>query len=194
VRQRVLAILRAVKGGDVVASLALQRGEASDDLHAEDCAATLAQCNDPSHVGMLEDIFLNAHEHDIRQIAAIGLAHVGNREACEFLISGASGDGKNAEYCLESIPLIRSSYGQETLLNAACDRSLPDDVRGVVVAALSNHRSSRVRTVLQNLANDETSIEIQSDIDESLQVLAAHSSGNSGTATGPGEKKDETWF
>jgi len=170
-RERVLAILAALKGQAVVGSLAAGLRAPADATHAEDCAMALAGSASPSCIPALKELLESSDAEDnVRLQAANGLANVGNAEACSILLR-ASSSARNAELCREAIAGVQSSYGQETLIAAAVDRSLPAETRSAAVAALAHQNSPRVRTVLRNLSSDASTPSLQMEISNALAAL-----------------------
>lgn len=182
-RQRILLILKHLRGGAVVASLAfpVETGTATDNVHASECISSLTERADASHVSMLKTVFETSQVSDVRRAAARGLANVGNAEASEFLVAQAADWNNGSVYCLEVIPTITSTYGQETLLAAAHNSALPQNVRTAVVTALLQQNSPRVQTSLSNLAG-------------APEVVAAPSAEEAEPEQFQTEDKTEKWF
>ena len=193
VRERVLVLLSVLRGESAVRSLADYFEKASDDLHAEDCLLSLAERNDSSHVEMLGDLLLNSVNSDVRDAATVGLAGVGNAEACGILISEASDGGANAGRCVETISWISSSYGQETLLNAVSDGSLPGEVRRAAATALSGQNSTRVYVALRNVRDGERDGDVRAELDrvvDAMERARRDISFSGGTVS----ERHELWF
>ena len=107
--------------------------------------------NDPRRIPDFEALLDTATSDHHRTLAACGLACVGNAEACSVLIERSLSRDAAATNCRTALASVRSSYGQETLIQAATDPALPAEVRVSAMAALNRHKSERVRTVLRNL-------------------------------------------
>jgi HEAT repeat protein len=167
-RQRVLTILAALRGPDVVEHLADAVENPADNLHHEDCAIALASLSDPSHIDTLREILEESESSQLRTIAAYGLASVGNSEACSVLLSRASSGNADAKVCRDALASVQSTYGQETLIAAAGNQALPVETRSAVIQALAGQNSPRVQTTLANIAQDVTDTSLQTQISQVL--------------------------
>lgn len=193
-RERILAILKTLRSGDLVLSLAMNMEAPADALHAEDSATALLQCDDPSHAAMLEYLLREADALELRRIAASALANVGSPEAVRFLLVEADEDKDDADIYLAALSSVTSTYGQEELLKAVSDKSLPSPVRQSAVEALSNQMNSRIHTIFQNLGRDEPDAAVASIINISLDNSATTSESDSGTSEAPEAINEELWY
>ena len=195
VRQRVLAILAALRGPEVVRSLAAQLAKPADQMHADDCAGTLATASDPTQTGALRDLLEAGESPEMQALAAYGLASVGNHEACAALMEKGSSAEAIAPQCRDALANVDSSYGQETLIQAAVSPAVPSAVRCSAVQALSNQQGQRVQTVLANLGQATSDPALQTAICQALQ--SAEQSGTppqSGGTAGNAGIDGEVWF
>jgi len=197
VRQQVLAILAALRGPEVIESLAAQLEKTADLMHAEDCAITLAKASNPAQATSLK-VLLDAKESpEIQAIAAYGLASVGNAEACAVLVEKASSAEAIAVACRDALATVDSSYGQEALIQAAVNLEVPSAVRCSAVQALANQQSQRVQTVLINLGQATSDASLQETIYQALQIQSAKQNGTPpqlGSTAGNAGINGEIWF
>lgn len=169
VRQRVSAILSVLRGPEVVDSLAAGLVRPIDAMHAKDCAELLAKASDPGQAALLRDLLETGKSADTQTAAARGLASIGSGEACAALIEAGSSDENVAAACRDALASVKSSYGQEALIQAVVNPDVPSDVRIAAVKALSNQPGQRTQTVLANLATSEPVL--QAAIKQTLQTI-----------------------
>jgi len=196
VRQRVKVILVGLYGPEVIESLAAQWGILADTREAGEYAGMLATARDPGKVAPLRDLLVTGEWPELQALAAYGLANVGNAEACAALVlEGSSADGIIAPVCREALKTVASPYGQETLIRAAVNPTIPSAVRRSAVQALARQQAPRVRMVLANLAETTRDPVLRAEIGEVLQ-----STGPSGTQPPVGVVTNDTgvdgevWF
>jgi len=195
VRQRILTILAALRGPEVVDSLAASLASSTDETHAKDCAELLAKSSDPGQAAVLRALLETSESTDIQTSAARGLAHVGSSDACATLIEASSSDETIATACRDALATVKSSYGQEALIQAAVNPSVPSAVRCAAVQALSTQPGQRTQTVLINLAQATSDPVLLTAISQTLQTLE-----QSGTPPQPGSTlgdagiNGEIWF
>jgi hypothetical protein len=195
VRQRVLTILAALRGPEVVDSLAASLASPMDAMHAKDCAELLAKVSDPEQAALLRALLETGKSTAIQTSAACGLASVGSGEACEALIKTGSSTESIASACRDALATVDSSYGQAALILAAVSPSVPSAVRCAAVQALSNQPGQRVQTVLVNLSQATSDSALQTAIGQALQT--AGQSGTppqSGSPAGIAGIDGELWF
>lgn len=169
-RERALAILGALRGPEVIASLAAQIQAPADSLHAEDCADLLAGARNPAQIGALKGLIDADPSPDTQELAAFGLASVGNAEACSVLIEKGSSDGATASACRDALATVDSGYGQETLIQVALNPDAPSVVRIAAVQALANQQGQRVYTVLANVGQKSMDPGLQAAIEQALEM------------------------
>ncbi len=193
-REKVIAILKTLRGSSVVLDVALAVEAPSDDLHLEDCAGLLAQCRNPSNEEMLERVFRESPTPEVRGLAACSLANIGSPRAVQFLIAGAAREDENSPFCLSAIPMTRSTHAQETLLASAFDQELSSEIRCAAVSSLANQNSSRVVLALQNLVSAEDDAAVQSEMMETINALQSRAASSEGEQTTRENTNEETWF
>lgn len=193
VRQRILTILAALRGPEVVDSLAASLARPIDAMHAKDCAELLAKSSDPEQAAILRDLLETGKSAGIQDVAACGLANVGSGAACDVLIKKGSSDETVAAVCRDALASVKSSYGQEALIQAAVNPDVPSGVRVAAVQALSTQPGQRTQTVLVNLATSDPGL--QAAIKQTLQTI--EQSGpppQSRSALGNAGIDGELWF
>jgi len=151
VRDRVRSILVEMRQSEVVNALVEKITHPSDELHAKDSVEALASCRDPSQIKPLKGLLDQDGDDVLQKASALALANIGNAEACKILIERASAADTRAQYCREALAGVSSSYGQETLIQAAGDSALPADVRLAAIRSLSAQKSARVQGLFENL-------------------------------------------
>lgn len=174
-RQRTLTILGALRGREVIESLVEQFASPADQMHSEDCVYMLVRLSDPEQVEVLSSLLLLGGSADLQDLAAYGLASVGSSEACEILLEHGSSSEAGALASCDALATVSSSYGQETLIQAAVDQAAPSVVRRSAVQALSAQGGQRIRTVLSNLGQSTSDLDLQAAICKALQQLAKQS-------------------
>jgi len=197
VRQRVLAILAAWHGPEVIESLAAQLTKTADLMHAEDCMSTLAKASNPAQAASLKVLLEAKESPEIQAMAACGLASVGNAEACAVLVENGSSAEAIAAACRDALATVDSSYGQEVLIQAAVNQEVPSAVRCSAVQALANQQSQRVQTVLINLGQATIDTALQTAISQALQLQSTKPSGTPPQFGGPAGNagvNGEIWF
>jgi hypothetical protein len=195
VRQRVLTILAALRGPEVVDSLVASLANPLDTMHAKDCAELLAKSSDPEQAAILKDLIETGKTTAIQTAAARGLANVGSGEACSTLIEAGSSTDATALACRDALASVKSSYGQEVLLLAAGNPSVPAAVRCAAIQALETQPGERTRIVLVNLAQATSDPALQSVIKQTLQTIEQRGTPPpSGSALGNAAKSGEIWF
>lgn len=172
VRDRVLSILAEIRSAEVIAALVEKKKHPRDTLHGEDCAKAVASCRDPSQVQPLKSLLDHEEDETLQKAAASALANIGNAEACGILIEKASASDAIAQYCREALAGVSSSYGQEALIGAAADSSVPVDVRVAVIRALSVQNSVRVQAALKNLNSGSEDPVIRVEVAKILEETA----------------------
>ena len=195
VRQRVASILSALRGPEVINSLAVSLASPMDSIHARDCAELLAKASDPEQAAVLRELLAAGETTEIQGSAARGLASVGSGAAVATLIEAGSSTDAVAAECLAALATVNSSYAQEALIQAAVNPSLPPDVRSAAVQALSTQSGQRVQTVLANLGQATGDPVLQTAVQQALQTV-----GQSGTPPPSGSPaaiagtNGELWF
>jgi len=195
VRQRLLTILAALRGPEVVDSLAAGLVSPVDAMHAEDCATLLSEFSDPEQAAVLSDLLATGKTTALQTAAARGLASVGSGEACSTLIEAGSSTDATALACRDALASVKSSYGQEVLLLAAGNPSVPAAVRCAAIQALETQPGQRTQIVLVNLAQTTSDPVLQAVINQTLQTI--EQSGTpppSGSALGNAAESGEIWF
>jgi hypothetical protein len=195
VRQRVLTLLAALNGPEVINSLAASLASPIDSMHAKDCAELLAQASDPEQAAVLRNLLEMGKTTEIQTSAARGLARVGSGAACAALVETGSSTDDIAAACRDALATVNSSYGQEALIQAAVSPDVPSAVRCAAVQALSNQQGQRIQTVLANLGQATGDPVLQTTIEQALQT--AGSSGtppSSGSPAGIAGIDGEIWF
>lgn len=194
-RQRVLDILAALRGPEVVDSLAASLANPTDARHAEDCAELLAKASDPEQAAVLRALLETGDSTTIQTSAARGLANVGSSAACAILIEASASTETIAAASLEALATVSSSYGQEALIQAAVSSSVSPAVRYAAVQALSTQPGQRTQTVLVNLAQATSDPVLQAVISQTLQTIEqSGTSPQSGSALGDAAENGEIWF
>jgi aminopeptidase N len=194
-RQRVLTILAALRGPEVIDSLAASLASPTDAMQAKDCAELLAKSSDPEQAAVLRDLLATGKTTAVQTAAARGLASVGSGAACDALIEAGSSTEPVAKVCLDALATVNSSYGQEALIQAAVNPSVPSAVRYAAVQALATQPGQRTQTVLINLAQADSDPALQAVISQTLQTI--EQSGTpppSGSALGNAAISGEIWF
>ncbi len=171
VRQRVIAILAALHGTEVVDCLAASLASPIDKMHAKDCAELLARASDPEQAAILRNLIETGKTTEIQTSAARGLAHVGSSAACTALLETASSTEDIAPVCRAALATVGSSYGQEVLIRAAVNPAVPSAVRIAAAEALANQPSQRTQTVLANLEQAAGDPVLQAAIHQTLQTI-----------------------
>jgi hypothetical protein len=152
-RSRAKRMLASLKGPEAVEILFKVIAEARTEREVTDCVAAILEApSDPSRTPALQHVLEIGESQDLRVVAAYGLAGVGNDEACSVLLEGISLGGPEADLYLGALATVQSSYGQERLIAAAIDSSLPSATRGAAVRALAMKSGPTVRTALENVA------------------------------------------
>jgi aminopeptidase N len=193
VRQRLLTVLAALHGPEVVDSLASGLVSPVDAMHAKDCAELLAKASDPGQAALLRDLLETGKSADTQTAAARGLASIGSGEACAALIEAGSSDKNVAAACRDALASVKSSYGQEALIQAVVNPNIPTDVRIAAAEALSNQPGQRTQTVLANLATSEPVL--QAAIKQTLQTIKQSGTPpQSRSALGNAGIDGELWF
>jgi len=193
VRQRILTILAALHGPEVVDSLAASLASPLDTMHAKDCAELLAKASDPAQAAILRDLLETGKSPEIQKVAARGLASIGSDAACDTLIKMASSSESPAEAARDALASVKSSYGQEPLIQAVVNPSVPSAVRSAAVQALSTQPGQRTQTVLANLATSDPAL--QTVINQALQTIEQSGTPpQSGSALGNAGINGEIWF
>jgi hypothetical protein len=193
VRQRILTILAALHGPEVVNSLAASLASPADATHAKDCAELLAKASDPGQAAVLRALLETGKSTEIQNLAARGLASVGSGEACDILVKTGSSTATAAEAAREALATVKSSYGQEPLIQAAVNPSVPLSVRIAAVKALSTQPGQRTQTVLKNLATSDPVL--QAAINQTLQTIEqSGAQPQSGSALGNAGIDGELWL
>jgi HEAT repeat protein len=194
IRYRMARILVSLRGSDVTPVLANQLASPrKDDKHTVDCAEVLVSRNDASDVPALTTLLdANGPEY-LQNVYATELANIGNDAACKSLIYGACSSGAAAIPCLQALAQVGSLYGQETLIQAVNDLSLPSDVRSSAVRALSEQSSSHVETILMNLQRAETDPAVQWELSGAVDKAKKRASAFESTVVNE-DKSVETWF
>lgn len=169
-RQRALRILGALRGPEVVKSLLRQLAKPADQMHADDCMITLVQVTNPEQVGALRDLLELGKSLETQELGAYGLASVGNAEAVGILLENGSSTEASALASRDALATVSSSYGQETLIQAAINPAVPSAVRCAAVQALSSQNGQRIETVLFNLGQSTSDLALQTAISQALQL------------------------
>lgn len=194
-RQRVLTLLAALRGPEVIDSLAAALASPIDAMHAKDCAELLAKSSDPEQAAILRDLLATGNTTEIQTLAASGLAHVGSREACAALIETGASSEATAEAARKALATVSSSYGQEALIQAAINPAIPYAVRYAAVQALSTQPGQRTQTALINLAQADSDPALQTAISQTLQTIEqSGTSPHPGSALGDAGENGEIWF
>lgn len=175
-RQRVLDVLAALRGPEVIDSLAASLARPLDSTHAKDCAELLANASDPEQAAVLRELLTAGETTEIQLSAARGLARVGSSATVATLLEAGASTDSIAAACLAALATVDSSYAQETLIQAAVNPDIPAAVRYAAVQALSNQQSQRIQTVLANLGQATGDPVLQTTIEQALQTV-----GQSGT-------------
>ena len=195
VRQRVLAILVALRGPEVVQSLAAQLMRPADPMHAEDCAGALAKASDPAQAASLRVLLETGETPAIQVAAAYGLANVGSDEAVACLAENGSSSEAIASTCRDALANVVSSYAQETLIRTAVSPAMPSDVRCSAVQALSTQQGQRVQTTLINLGQATGDPALLAAIGQALRATGPDGTPPPSGGTGANVKMvGETWF
>ena len=193
VQQRILTILAALRGPEVVDSLAASLASPADATHTKDCAELLAKASDPEQAAVLRDLLETGKSTELQILAARGLASVGSGEACAALVKTGSSTAAIAAACRDALATVHSSYGQEALIQAAVDPSAPSAVRCAAVQALSTQPGSRTQAVLINLATSDPVL--QAAINQTLQTIGqSKTPPQSGSALGNAGIDGELWL
>lgn len=168
-RRRAALLLDTMRGPETVffLSLSIEAPDPYADPSSE-AMKLIAGRKDASEVRALIDIFNSTQNIPLKESIAVALAGIGTPEAGAFLIQTAIGDSADSGIALAAIPLITSSYAQETLLNTAQDRDIPEPAKIAVISALASHQSQRVYTVLSNLDISQASQDLQRTIDTAI--------------------------
>lgn len=188
-RERILDILYAMSGPEIVEALEQSALNPQDDLHAKDSREFLAIRHDPSEAEGLADLLESADE-SIGEAAAYGLAHIGSSEACQILADYAD---DYPDYT-DALASISSTYAQEALLSLATTPTRSAFVRVSAVQSLASQSSQRVRTVLVNAVIQEPNTIVADAMRAALITLATDEAEQGEVTSSDNGYEGELWF
>lgn len=187
-RERMLDLLRAMRGPAVVTALEQAAIKPADNMHAQDAIDSLAARQDPAETESLATLLLS-DDAAIREAVAFGLAGIGSGDVCHILAD----ESEYTAGCAMALASVSSSYAQETLLALATDSRQSVAVRTSAIRSLSRQPSYRVHTILANAAIQEQSAEVISAMQTALSTTANIEPTQNNALHGS-EPAGELWF
>ena len=187
-RERMLDLLRAMRGPAVVSALEQVALEPADDMHAQDAVDAVAARQDPSETESLAALLVS-DDAAIREAAAYGLAGIGSGDACQILAD----ESEYTDGCAVALASVSSSYAQETLLDMATDSRRSVAVRTSAIQSLYRQPGYRVHTILANAAIQEQNPVVISAMQNALLTTANIEPTPSNALQGS-ESAGELWF
>lgn len=187
-RERMLDLLRAMRGPAVVAALEQAAVNPVDTMHAQDAVGSLVARQDPAETESLAALLVS-DDAAIREAAAFGLAGIGSGDACQILAD----ESEYTAGCAVSLASVSSSYAQETLLALATDSRRSVAVRTSAIRSLSKQPSYRVHTILSNAAIQEQNPAVISAMQNAL-LTTANIEPTQNNALQGSEPAGELWF
>lgn len=188
-RHRLLDLLSAMRGPEVVAALEQSALNPADDLHAQDAVGEIAARIDPAETAILAGL-LDSQVTSVREAAAYGLANIGSSQSCQVLSGYAADDPVSAD----ALAAVSSSYAQDTLLTLATDSALHPTIRTSAILALTAQSGYRVETVLANASVQEQNTEVAAAFQTALNTINKKRLATQQAATGTtGDKVEECY-